>query len=247
MPAVQTVYTENIKNGFPGMIVNSEAYNKISRTAVGAAIPFGQPVVRVTPHSCSLATAKTLVAVAAAVAGNVGNGVMGAVTTQPGAIEGVYKLTVIHTVTNAGAFIVEDPRGIIVGHGTVGALYTGPGLSFTLADGATDFIAGDQFTFTVTATGPTATLDLLGISVKDDTLGSETSQYVAGNSVAVLTMGVIRVTCGATVVGGDLAYWNVAAKKFTNTASDMPMIFNGRQAKFDAGGVDTDIIRLALR
>lgn len=86
----------------------------------------------------------------APVAGNTGNGVMGAATVNASAKLGIYKLTIIEPAANAGAFVVEDPDGIIDGHGNVAAAYAG-GISFTLADGATDFISGDQFTLTVTA------------------------------------------------------------------------------------------------
>jgi len=99
----------------------------------------------------------------AALGTNTGNGAMGAITVSGLAIVGDYKLVVIEPAANAGAFVVENPRGQIIGHGTVGAVFTAGGISFTLADGATDFVSGDSFTITVTGTtkyqpyDPTAT------------------------------------------------------------------------------------------
>ncbi len=90
-------------------------------------------------------------ATAAAVAGNTGNGTMGAVTVGAGAKPGVYKVVVIEPGTNAGKFSVEDPDGVTVGVGTVAAAFSGGGLGFTLADGSTDFAAGDAFEITVAA------------------------------------------------------------------------------------------------
>ena len=90
-------------------------------------------------------------AVAAAYAGNTGNGAMGAITLGAKAKPGAYKLTITEPATNAGNFIVEDPDGLFVGQGDVAAAFSGGGLSFTLADGATDFAAGDGFTITVAA------------------------------------------------------------------------------------------------
>lgn len=90
-------------------------------------------------------------AVAAAFAGNTGNGAMGAITLSAGARSGVYRLTVIEPATNLGAFVVEGPDGIEIGRGTVGTAFSAGGLAFTLADGATDFAAGDGFTITVGA------------------------------------------------------------------------------------------------
>lgn len=84
-------------------------------------------------------------------AGNTGNGAMGTVTVGAGAKPGVYRLVFIEPGTDAGEFMVEDPDGVIVGTGTVAVAFSGGGLSFTLADGATDFVSGDSFAITVAA------------------------------------------------------------------------------------------------
>lgn len=87
----------------------------------------------------------------AAVAGNTGNGVLGAVTVSKGAKVGVYRLTCIEPAVDAGKFLLQDPDGITVGTVTVAVAFSGGGLAFTLADGATDFVSGDAFTITVAA------------------------------------------------------------------------------------------------
>lgn len=88
---------------------------------------------------------------AAAFAGNTGNGAMGAITVGAGAKVGDYKLLVIEPGANAGVFSLEDPDGNIVKSGVVAGAFSAGGLSFTLADGSTDFISGDGFTITVAA------------------------------------------------------------------------------------------------
>lgn len=85
-------------------------------------------------------------------AGNTGDGAMGAVTVAGNAKDGAYQLVIIETIAALGTFQVEDPDGQIVGTGNVGTVFTGGGLSFTLSDGAADFLAGDRFTITVTQT-----------------------------------------------------------------------------------------------
>ena len=90
-------------------------------------------------------------ATAAAVAGNTGNGTIGSITVSAGAMAGIYKLTIVEPGTNVGAFIVEDPNGVVIGNGDVAAAFSAGGLAFTLADGATDFASGDQFNITVAA------------------------------------------------------------------------------------------------
>lgn len=89
--------------------------------------------------------------VAAAQAGNTGNGVMGAITVGAGAKVGVYHLEIIEPAANAGTFILEDPDGIQVATGAVAAAFSAGGIGFTLADGSTDFVAGDGFNITVAA------------------------------------------------------------------------------------------------
>lgn len=83
--------------------------------------------------------------------GNTGNGTMGAVTVGAGALPGIYTLRIVTAATDAGEFQVKDPNGFVVGIGDVAVAFSGGGLSFTLADGATDFIVGDGFDITVAA------------------------------------------------------------------------------------------------
>jgi len=88
---------------------------------------------------------------AAKTGGNTGNGTMGAVTVGAAGQVGVYTLRITAAAANAGSFNVIDPQGDIVGQGTVAVAFSGGGLSFTLADGSTDFIVGDGFDITVAA------------------------------------------------------------------------------------------------
>ena len=90
-------------------------------------------------------------ATSAAVAGNTGNGTITAnPTVGQAAKPGVYQLVCIEPAANAGKFTVEDPDGILLGIATVGVAFT-THLTFTIADGSTDFASGDAFTITVAA------------------------------------------------------------------------------------------------
>lgn len=89
-------------------------------------------------------------ATGAAVSGNTGNGTIGAVSAGATAKAGVYTATCIEPAANGGTFTVEDPDGVNVGTAVVGTAFAGP-VVFTIADGATDFVAGDRFTITVAA------------------------------------------------------------------------------------------------
>lgn len=91
-------------------------------------------------------------ATAAAVTGNTGNGTMGTITVGAAAKVGVYTLTVIEPGSNVGTFTITDPEGVLVGKGAVASAFDAGGLAFTLADGSTDFAAGDAFLITVSGT-----------------------------------------------------------------------------------------------
>jgi hypothetical protein len=90
-------------------------------------------------------------AAGAAVAGNTGNGTITAAPAVGAAAKpGVYRIVCIEPATDGGTFTVEDPDGILVGVAKVGVEFT-THLTFTIADGATDFASGDAFTITVAA------------------------------------------------------------------------------------------------
>lgn len=91
------------------------------------------------------------VAASAAVAGNTGNGtITAAPAVGQAAKPGIYRVVCIEPAADGGKFAVEDPDGILIGVATVGVEFT-THLTFTIADGAADFVAGDSFTITVAA------------------------------------------------------------------------------------------------
>ncbi|RQW89951.1 MAG: head decoration protein [Geobacter sp.] len=91
-------------------------------------------------------------ATGAAVAGGTGNGtITAAPAVAAGAKAGVYRAVCIEPATNVGKFLVTDPDGINLGVATVAVEFVGGGLTFTIADGSTDFASGDSFTITVAA------------------------------------------------------------------------------------------------
>lgn len=92
-------------------------------------------------------------ATAGAVVGT-GNGAMGSITMTASAhlVVGTYTLKITKAVTNAGDFELLDPRGRVIGLGQVGTAFSQAGFAFTLADGSTDFVAGDYIPITVAGT-----------------------------------------------------------------------------------------------
>ena len=80
--------------------------------------------------------------------GNTGDGTIGTLSVGAGAQEGTYTAVCTEPATNAGTFMVSDPLGVEIGEATVAVAFTGE-VNFTIADGATDFVAGDRFTIAV--------------------------------------------------------------------------------------------------
>lgn len=129
-----------------GEFIVSEANGARSRKAI--TIASGQNLVA--GAVIALVAVGTASIAAAAVAGNTGDGAIS--LSDPafaaGVKAGVYRATCIEPATDGGTFSVEDPDGIEIGVAAVGTEFDGV-VKFTIADGATDFAAGDAFTITV--------------------------------------------------------------------------------------------------
>lgn len=79
---------------------------------------------------------------------NTGNGTLGSLTAAGYAAKaGVYSVE----FDDATHFVVSDPTGAEIGHGTTGVAFKAGGLSFTITAGGTAFVPGDSFTVTVAA------------------------------------------------------------------------------------------------
>lgn len=127
--------------------------------------------------------------VAAADAGNTGDGTVTAASVVSGPVVplvGAYVLTVITAVANGGVLKLEDPNGALVADNlvmTVGAgaatVFEVGGLTFTVTDGAVDFVAGDFFTLTVAADGDLVVFATNGVGGAQIPLAILTYEVVA--------------------------------------------------------------------
>lgn len=245
MATYQTSYDARRAIGLPGQVVSEEKSNRISRTVESSAgIEFGQPAFRgAADHGVIVGGTFAATGAGSAAAGNTGNGTISATPTiSAGAKAGRYIITIVEPATNVGEFTVEDPDGVLIGNGTVASAFSGGGLAFTVADGSTDFGAGDQFYVDVTYT---ANAKFLGLAILNPAVPPDAStpdaypQYFTG---AFMTEGAMYVTAGATVVQGDPVYWNPATKRYTKTTTHIRI----PGAVFDTGGGDGDIVEVVL-
>lgn len=138
-----------VETGVGPEFLLSEAAGNRSREKIVLFNSTGAAITRRAGSILGLISIGALSAVATAFAGNTGDGAMGAVTVDVGAQTGTWKVLITEPGANVGNFIVERPDGVIDGQGDVAAAYNG-GINFTLADGATDFAAGDGFDIVVT-------------------------------------------------------------------------------------------------
>ncbi|ABA78913.1 head decoration protein [Rhodobacter sphaeroides] len=191
-----TVFTQG-KRACEGLM--SEAPGQRSREGIvisaGAGIIAPMTVLGKKLHSSLAATAS------ASPAGK-GTLTLAAPPVGPGAKAGVYKVVIVEPATNAGAFVVEDPSGVIVGNGTVGVAFTGE-IKFTLADGATDWAAGDFVTVTVPAGS--------GEYIPSDVTATDGSQIAAavnlyGCDATSAAQAVSAIVRDAEVNGNFLTY-----------------------------------------
>jgi hypothetical protein len=144
-----TVFTET---RHPGEAIIHEANGNRSREAV--TIP-GAVDVNANQILGLLEPDTDAVAVGPATFVGTGNGVLTLATpAYSGTVkEGSYKATLVTDGANAGQFAVTRPDGTVDGYARVGVAYNKQ-VKFTIADGATDFVAGDEFTIPVTIGNP---------------------------------------------------------------------------------------------
>ncbi len=123
-----------------GAFIVSEANGSLSREAV--TIDTGDLKAGTVLGKITVGTAT-----AAHVAGGTGNSTFSAVAVGAAAIVGVYQI-IFTAATKAN---IEDPNGVLLGVITLGAEFTGGGLTFTITAGGTAHVANDRATITVAA------------------------------------------------------------------------------------------------
>jgi hypothetical protein len=105
-----------------------------------------------------------------------GNGVITGATVAAGSKVGAYIATCIKAVTNLGVFMLVDPTGVELGEVNVATAFTLGGITATIADGATDWVVGDEVVYTVSAAAATDNAQYKGC----DPAATDGSQSAAG-------------------------------------------------------------------
>lgn len=142
-----TVFTEAV-HPFAYLVSEAGEGGRFSRDAITIAANQTILVGTVLGRSAVIANVTSS---AAADAGNTGNGTITLDVTTPvlaAALDGVYRAVCIAVAANGGTFAVFDPVGHEIGRVAVGATFSNQ-VKFVIADGATDWAAGDAINITV--------------------------------------------------------------------------------------------------
>lgn len=154
-------------------------------------------------------------------AGNTGDGTVTAVAKIAGVTKvGAYNLEVTGAVANGGVFKLEDPDGALIADGltmTAGAgaatVFNAGGMTFTITDGATDFIIGDKFAITTVAVNKYIPLDPAGLDGSGDFAGIYIGDAVLAATIIAgdVTISIVTNGNGAIVSADKLVFENSAA------------------------------------
>lgn len=176
-------------------------------------------------------------------AGNTGDGTVTAVAKIAGETKvGDYNLECTAAVANGGVFKLEGPDGELIANGlvmTAGAgaatIFNAGGMTFTITDGAADFIVGDKFTITTVAVNKYVPLDPAGI----DGSGEFAGIYL-GDDIAAATIVAGDVTVGIAT-HGDGAIVSADKLVFENSAALTTVLPSGKTVREEMAALDISV------
>ena len=153
-----------------GDVLKCEASNLYSREAV--TVLAGDGAERALKAGAVIAQRTRSTVTVTAGDGNTGDGEATPADPPLGALAeaGIYRLACI-TAGAAGTFQVLSPKGYRLPDLTVGEAYEGGHLNLTVADGATDFVAGDTFAIEVSGDGKVVGLDPAAVDGTAEAIG----------------------------------------------------------------------------
>lgn len=145
-----------------------------------------------------------------------GNGTMTNVEAFPAAVTETWTVVCTAAAANSGTFSVTGSVTGALASATVGVAYTNAKVGFIINDGSTDYIVGDQFTFTTTQS-ELSSLGTAWTTLRYDT-SSATSHELILHGVGL--SGTEDIYVGVRTydsVGAD--YYNLAVAGFTGYVS----------------------------
>ncbi len=105
---------------------------------------------------------------------------------------GIYRLACTTAGVNGGTFQVLTPKGYVLPDLTVGTAYEGNHLNLTVADGATDFVAGDTFAIEVLGDGKVVGLDPAAVDGTAEAIGIAAYDVTAPDGTDTEVTAILR-------------------------------------------------------
>jgi hypothetical protein len=178
-----TVYNEGQNRGeYLVSKGNGSISLEVGTVAAGQNLAAGTVVGIASDGTLKALLRRALAGTASKVSGT-GNGALGTVTLGPDALVGDYILTCTEEDADAGTFSVVAPGGAVLAPLTVGEAYVSTHISFTVADGSTDWGAGAVLKVAVAEAAGALANEQIAVGILDDnidaTLGAKKAVYLA--------------------------------------------------------------------
>ena len=174
-----------------GDVLKCEAPNLYSRDAV--TVLAGNGAERTLKAGAVIAARTRSTVTVTAGDGNTGDGA--ATLSDPAlgarAEAGAYRFACT-TAGAAGTFQVLSPRGYVLPDLTVGEAYESGHLNLTVADGATDFAAGDTFAIEVSGDGKAVALDPAAVDGTAEAIGIAAYDVTAPDGADTEVTAILR-------------------------------------------------------
>jgi hypothetical protein len=143
-----------------------------------------------------------------------GNGTLTGLAAAAAAADDTYTLTVILAAANGGTFRVVSNRRGVLANAVVATPYVDAEIGgFTINDGATDFIVGDEFTIVV------ASPAVFGVTIEPLQLAASNSQadldaagtpWIAVGTIGQVNKNVMEDNLGAALTAAEVAGFSEA-------------------------------------
>ena len=174
-----------------GDILKCEAPNLYSREAV--TVLAGDGAERALKVGAVIAERTRSTVTVTAGDGNTGDGEATLADPALGQLAeaGIYRLACI-TAGADGIFQVLSPKGYVLPDLTVGEAYAGGHLNLIVADGATDFVAGDTFAIEVSGDGKAVALDPVAVDGTAEAIGIVAFDVTAPDGIDAEVTAILR-------------------------------------------------------
>jgi hypothetical protein len=142
-----------------------------------------------------------------------GNGTMTGLVAAAGAADDTYTLTLVTAAANGGTFRVVSAKRGVLANAVVATPYADAEVQFTINDGSTDFVVGDEFTIVV------ASPAVFGVTIEPLQLADGNTQaeldaagtpWIGVATIGQLNKAIVEDNLGAALTAAEIAGFSEA-------------------------------------